>query len=161
MIVKFSRTLLLGLALAAPTAALAEAPAASRSLDCPTGTKQWGSVKDGLYCRKAQGAGMGEQHGPYRSFHPNGQVAAQGQYTDGFKTGQWSFFDADGHKRAEVPFVRSNYHGKRVDYFPTGERKGVEEYAHGRLHGMVQRFDQSGRVVSQARYEKNVKVADR
>ena len=160
MIQKFTRTFVLGLALVAPTAVLAEAPANQRSLSCPTGTKQWGNVKDGLYCRKV-GQGMGEQHGPYRSFHANGQVAAEGQYTDGFKTGQWHFFDAEGRKRGEVQFVGSNYHGKRVEYFPTGQTKSVEEYSHGFRHGLVQQFDTSGRVVRQARYEKNVRVKDR
>ena len=38
----------------------------------------------------------GAEHGDWRDYHDNGQVAAQGVYERGQEVGLWSFWDADG-----------------------------------------------------------------
>lgn len=45
----------------------------------------------------------GVQVGPYRTWHPNGQVAIEGHYSDeGQPTGNWLFFDSLGNVQREV-----------------------------------------------------------
>ena len=155
---KLTRTLILGLALAAPAAMAGDAAA---KLNCPSGTKQFGSVSEGLTCRKSSQGGSFVAHGPYAEYHPNGKMAAKGQYTDGFKTGVWTFYDETGSERGTTEFKEGNYHGQRVLYFPSGKPRIIEEYQNGRKQGLVKEMAEDGRVISQVRYENNRPVANK
>ncbi|MBJ6762136.1 hypothetical protein JGU66_15290 [Myxococcaceae bacterium JPH2] len=123
-------------------------------LRCPNGTIQSGSKAEGLFCRKQElrGGGM-VAHGPYRSFHANGQVAAIGQYADGFKTGTWFFYDELGKEYSRTEFRENKYHGQRILFYSSGQRHFVEEYRDGVKNGVVQELSEDGRVVSEARFE--------
>jgi hypothetical protein len=154
---KLMRMFTLGLALAAPAAFAGEA---SEQLTCPAGTKQAGSKADGLFCRKPELAGGSfVAHGPYRSFHTNGKKAAVGQYSNGFKSGTWSFFDESGKEYDKIEFHENNYHGKRTLYFASGKPHIVEEYQNGLKNGVVQELSEDGKVVREARFEKGKEVA--
>jgi antitoxin component YwqK of YwqJK toxin-antitoxin module len=43
--------------------------------------------------------------GPWRDFHPNGQLAAQGEYVDGKEHGVWRFWDESGAEGPSVNYV--------------------------------------------------------
>ena len=155
---KLMRTLTLGLALAAPAAMAGDVAA---QLNCPSGTKQFGSKAEGLVCRKVSGQeGMYAAHGPYVEYHPNGHKATDGQFTDGFKSGVWTFYDESGKERGKTEFKLGTYHGQRVLYFPSGKPRVIEEYQNGRKHGLVKEMAEDGRVVSQVRYENNRAVSN-
>jgi antitoxin component YwqK of YwqJK toxin-antitoxin module len=36
-------------------------------------------------------------HGPYTTYHPNGQVQTKGQYKNDLQHGVWDFFDENGN----------------------------------------------------------------
>lgn len=155
---KLMRTLTLGLALAAPASMARDS---AEKLNCPTGTKQFGTKAEGLVCRKVSSQeGMYVAHGPYVEYHPNGKKATDGQFSEGFKSGVWTFYDEAGNERGKTEFKLGNYHGQRVLYFPSGKPRLVEEYQNGRKHGLTKELAEDGRVVSQVRYDNNRAVAN-
>jgi len=160
---KLTRTLIIGLTLAA-TAAFAQDTAAGSGanykLKCPAGTKQSGNPSDGLVCRKVEAKnGSHAAHGPYASFFPNGQKSAEGQYVDGFRSGLWTFYNEAGQVRGQTEFQGGNYHGKHVEFFPNGKQRLVEEYANGKRNGTVKEFSEDGKLVKQTEYRDNREVA--
>src|SRR3712207_2747018 len=112
---KVMRTLAVGLALSAPVTLAQEKSGTGQAqpkLACPAGTKQFGNADDGIYCRRPEASGgVYTPHGPYVSYHPNGQKRSEGQYADGFRTGLWVFYDEAGQQTGQTQFKRDNYHG--------------------------------------------------
>lgn len=163
-----SRTLVI-LSMTAAPVALAEGASSTNSaqevrLACPAGTVQKGrkvSKTDGAFCVKVASRMDGEAqlHGPYVDFHSNGQKQSEGQYSDGARSGLWTFWDANGVKTGQTQFTGGNYHGKRVEYFPNGKQRLVEEYANGKRNGLVQEFSEDGKLVRQAQYRDDQQVA--
>ena len=39
----------------------------------------------------------GEEHGPYRTYHDNGEPAIEGIFDEGTRIGTWSFYGEDGN----------------------------------------------------------------
>jgi hypothetical protein len=153
---RYSRIVVLGLGLAAPAAfAGAPTPKPAVKLNCPAGTQQWTSSEALVECVKP-GKGLGTQHGPTKIYRADGTLEAEGQYAHGFKTGVWSFYDAQGRRTETIEFEGNNYHGKRVSLSPAGKPVRVEEYAKGLRHGASREYDAQGKVVREAHYEKDV-----
>lgn len=153
---KLMRTLTLGLSLAGTLAFAGDATsksAASTKLDCPAGTKQFGTPEETLYCRKTVAVnGLNFAHGPAVSFYPNGQKRFEGQYFEGFRTGTWTFYDESGKQTGSTEFSGNSYHGKRVQYFANGKPRLVEEYVNGKRHGLTQEFSEDGKLIREAQY---------
>lgn len=139
------RTLALGLLLSGGAFA-----AEGVSLRCPAGTKQVGGKVDGVYCARltAQGS-VARAHGPYAGFHASGQKLVEGQYVDGLKVGTWTFYDEAGRVTGQTEFSEGVYHGKRVQFFPSGSPRLVEEYSRAQRNGAVQEFAEDGALVRQ------------
>ncbi len=84
------------LVLSVARAGLGDAPSTTGSvatpLKCPSGTERTGAqpprgLAEGCVRKKD---GQQVRHGPWRIYHANGSVSAQGEYTDGVATGPWS-----------------------------------------------------------------------
>lgn len=156
---KLIRTFTIALTLVAPMA-YAQSGGMVVKLHCPEGTKQFGNMDDDLFCRKIEAKdGMHVPHGPYVSYHSNGQKSADGQYVDGFRFGLWTFYDEAGKVTGRTEFEGGNYHGKRVQYFPNGKPRIIEEYSKGKRNGLVQEFSEDGKLVRQAQYRDDREVA--
>src|SRR5690349_13872121 len=115
-----------GSALAAEPVSIAPGRAVLPKLQlaCPVGTKQAGGLNtplEGFGCLKA---GTKERvfHGPYVAYWPNGQKQAEGQFENGWRTGNWSFFDRDGKKSGETQFKNDEYNGLRVEFNADGSK---------------------------------------
>lgn len=151
------RALPLSLALMTP-AALANEPVGKAA--CPAGTVQTGTKAEGLMCSRVDARHrQSTAHGPYIAYHPNGKLAAQGQFENGLKVGLWTFFDESGVIESTSEFKDGGWHGQRIKYFSNGKPQRIEEYKDGRKNGLVKEFAEDGRVVSQARYENNRMVS--
>jgi antitoxin component YwqK of YwqJK toxin-antitoxin module len=153
---KLIGTLTLALSLAGTAAFAGDASGkatASIKLNCPSGTKQFGNPDDGIYCRKTVSTdGYNMPHGPYASYHPNGQKRSEGQYFEGFRSGTWTFYDATGKETGRTEFSGGNYHGKRVQYFASGKQRLIEEYVNGKRNGLTQEFSEDGKLVREAQF---------
>ncbi|WP_375757955.1 toxin-antitoxin system YwqK family antitoxin [Corallococcus exercitus] len=133
-------------------------------LSCPEGTVQKGKTtqNESVYCIKPNSK-PGEQviHGPYVDFWANGQKQAEGQYLNGFRSGRWTFWDANGVKTGETEFVAGDYHGTRVQYFANGKPKMIEQYRKGFRNGTVQELSEDGKVIRQLQFADGREVASR
>ena len=88
--------------------ALTLAACATPSKPCQEGGDvlwDWGPaqpVKGNKQCLQVQGpGGKWINHGRYVIWHPNGKVALEGNFKDGFKEGKWTQFDETGKKVLE------------------------------------------------------------
>ena len=134
------------------------------TISCPAGTKQFGGratmADRGVFCVKnVADKGTPIAHGPYVSFHENGQKKAVGQHSEGDRTGVWVLFNERGVKTEEVEFSGGDYHGKRVQYFPSGKSRTVEHYSHGKKDGLFQEFSEDGKLVRQLEYRADQQIA--
>lgn len=150
-------TLPVGLAMLAAPLTAGAAGGSSRSLDCPAGTTVR-QVKEGrddkLFCtRGALVGGAHDAEGPYKDFHPNGQVRSEGQYARGMRVGTWRYYDAEGHKTGETEFQGNGYHGRRVEFFANGQLKSEEHYVQGKREGLVKTFNEKGEPMSALVYK--------
>ncbi|QSQ24759.1 hypothetical protein JY651_07385 [Pyxidicoccus parkwayensis] len=147
----------LSLALAVPAVGAA-AQSDEIQLSCPAGTKQFGGratmTDRGVFCVKQKAeAHLPIAHGPYVSFHPNGQKKAVGQHSNGAQTGLWTFFDENGVKTEEIEFSGGNYHGKRTQFFGTGQKKLEEHWVSGKREGTAVAYSENGQKVSEFEYQ--------
>ena len=130
------------------------------SIVCPSGTQKVGgpnSELQAMTCQKPDGT----LHGPYVAYAPEGWVNAKGRVVNGFRDGTFSFYDANGNKTGETQFTRGNYDGKRVEYFANGQVRREEFYVKGNREGTFKTFSQDGKLVSQAEFKGDRRVASR
>lgn len=124
-------------------------------LVCPAGTVQKGSkvTNEAVYCMKTKPqSGEPVPHGPYVDFYKNGQKQSEGQYKDGFRSGHWTFWDANGMKAGETDFEAGDYHGARVEYYPNGNKKLEQQWVHGKRDGVVAAYSANGQKVSETSF---------
>lgn len=125
----------------------APTPGQKLVLSCPSGTKQMGGVDTALeatLCGKVDKKGNRIFHGPYVVQYANGQLRAKGQYVDNFRSGLWTFYDESGVMTGQTEFVRGDYHGMRVEFFPNGQKKLEENWVAGKRQGPVKSWDAKG-----------------
>lgn len=48
------------------------------------------------------------RHGLFTAYHPNGQLASEGQYIDGVEAGLWRDFHENGQLAAEGEYAHGN-----------------------------------------------------
>jgi len=68
-------------------------------------------------------------HGSYESFYTSNQLRVQGQFKSGLKIGEWQ-------TRHENGLI-----------------KEIHTYKHGRLHGLIKKYDNNGQILLKGRYK--------
>ncbi len=127
-------------------------------LNCPEGTVQAGGPSSGLEASFCAKKGTGVEHGPFVSLDKQGRVLAVGQFENGFRTGTWVLYDANGVKTDEIQFQRGDFHGRKVAFHKNGRKALEENYVQGRKDGLVRKFDITGDIVEVHEYRKNLLV---
>jgi antitoxin component YwqK of YwqJK toxin-antitoxin module len=74
--------------------------------------------------------------GFYRSWHENGQLEWDGQYTHGEKTETWVHWDSTGSRTEEVSYSAGIKHGSEISWNPNGALRTSLCYRQGKLHGL-------------------------
>lgn len=118
------------------------------NLNCPAGTKQTQTQAMEIGCAKIGAAPTTKFEGRVVRLHPNGVVAEEGQQAKGLRVGTWTFFDEQGKKTVVVEFKASRIHGKRTEFYPTGQVKLVEQYDNDTKVGESQQFDLTGKAIT-------------
>jgi hypothetical protein len=106
------------------SATLIPSTALTAGIVCPNGTTPKGETKPAsreAWC-ELQSNGKTVNHGPYRSWWPNGRLGAQGTYVYGKQDGKWR------------------------GWYPSGQLQGEEWYDNGRMV-RSRYYDKKGRVV--------------
>lgn len=118
------------------------------NLNCPAGTKQTQTQAMEIGCAKIGAAPTTKFEGRVVRLHANGVVAEEGQQAKGLRVGTWTFFDEQGKKTVVVEFKESRIHGKRTEFFATGQVKKVEQYENDTKVAVLQEFDITGKAIT-------------
>jgi antitoxin component YwqK of YwqJK toxin-antitoxin module len=86
------------------------------------------------YSRYLSADGKGwVRHGPFHAFHPNGQLASEGEYEDGLENGPWRDYHDNGRPAAEGRFKSGKKDGVWHYWDEDGRPEPDEEYVEGVL----------------------------
>jgi antitoxin component YwqK of YwqJK toxin-antitoxin module len=146
--------------------------------------------RDGFYyClygnKQLQGAGyyrQGKRIGPWRIYHPNGQLSLSLQFDDqGREQGQWldfyengnissvklyangkltgsvSFFYESGQLRMQQQYSEGLMNGISIIYWPNGNIKKMGHFKSGLQHGEVIHYDEDGSIKEKVNYVDGVR----
>ncbi len=75
--------------------------------------------------------GQDERHGPFTIWHPNGQIARQGEYRFNLPVGKISFWYVNGQKQMEGEYVDGKQEGPWTWWHPNGIKSISGEYKDG------------------------------
>ena len=95
----------------------------------------------------------GKQQGHWKEFHDTGELKAEGDYKDGMKVGQWTYYYADG-KIDQVG--KYDDKGRPVGewkwYYDNGQLLRDETYSDGLRNGTMTEYDDKGNIITQGDY---------
>ena len=92
-------------------------------------------------------------HGSYSSWWPNGQLATQGEYSDGQQHGAWLGWYPNGRPEFEAHFDLGVLNGVWREWRENGSPITDGGYESGRRNGLWREYDTHGALIAQTRYE--------
>ena len=95
-------------------------------------------------------AGKDEKHGPWVSWHSNGQKQLEGSYDHNLQVGQFTWWHPNGQKALEGRFENGKQDGHWTWWYPSGQKSIHGEYAHGNPTGRWTWWKEDGRVAQSA-----------
>jgi len=122
----------------------------------PQGLKEWCSLPDGTQhgpsVRYYESGKLmvraffdeGELDGEYQAWHPNGQPAEAGTYSDDQRRGIFRTWDADGNQLTEEPYDDGRIHGESRIWFPNGQLMLEVSYSKGARNGPALTYYENG-----------------
>lgn len=95
----------------------------------------------------------GLREGPWKEYYEDGKLRAEGQYTQGRRTGMWKFYFRSGALEQEGRFnSRGRHEGEWKWYYESGKLLREETYLDGQPDGMMVEYDEAGEVLVQGEY---------
>ncbi len=94
--------------------------------------------------------GKDEKHGPWQSFHANGQKQIEGTYEHDLQVGKFNWWHANGQKALEGSFEQGKQDGDWTWWYPSGQKSIHGEYAHGNPTGRWTWWKEDGKVAQSA-----------
>ncbi len=94
----------------------------------------------------------GNRQGDWKDFFLDGNLKAEGKYSDSKRTGNWKFYFENGKVEQTGNFRNGKYTGNWNWYYPDGSKWREEEYVNGRLEGLYTEFDELGNVIAEGEY---------
>jgi hypothetical protein len=86
----------------------------------------------------------GEMHGPFKKWHPNGQLAASCTFKDGKRHGLCEAWYENGKKRNEMVCIDGLAEGYYVDWYENGEKKQEMVVTKDKGNGPVVKYFSNG-----------------
>lgn len=83
--------------------------------------------------------------GPYKVFYSNLNLKANGQLSNGLRTGTWTTWYLNGEKSSVFHYKKGDLHGKFTRYTETGQVKSTEKYKKGKLKIAKAKLDRKAR----------------
>ncbi len=94
-----------------------------------------------------------KEQGPWKEYHPNGQVKAQGEYKDGKRIGEWSFYYPNGKLEQKGNYDKKGQAQNEWKwYYDNGTLLREESYLNNLLDGPTTEYDENGKVVTKGQY---------
>ena len=110
---------------------------------------------------------LGVINGVYNEWWNNGEKKVEGQYKDGKKRGQWTYYDAGRDVNGQVTYVRLRYDFYRrsgeflasynFKYYANGQIKEEPSFVNGKADGIWLRYSEGGNKIRQLEYLKGRK----
>lgn len=95
-------------------------------------------------------AGSDEKHGPFVSWHPNGQRQLEGAYEHGLQVGTFTWWRPNGQQQLQGSFVAGKQHGVWTWWYGNGQKQIQGEYANGNPTGKWSWWREDGKVARAA-----------
>ncbi len=124
----------------------------------------------------------GNQHGPQKTWWPNGQLFLDEKYVDGradgeqiayaqdgkviarwtlkMGTGTMTYWDDEGHKSGETGYVDGRAQGASTSYYPSGKVQTKERFIDGDVDGPSVDFWENGQPRERGTYARGNQVGD-
>jgi len=94
----------------------------------------------------------GNRNGQWKDFSADGQVTAEGSYTDSRRTGTWKFYSSSGKLEQSGSYNNGRIDGAWRWYYPEGELLREEDYYQGRRDGQYTEYARDGEIIAQGNY---------
>lgn len=93
-------------------------------------------------------------------FYPGGATRARGDYYNGDKTGEWTFYDENGWKNMVINYYGGVYDGAFKMYHPNGKVAAETKYKYGYEHGYRKTWHINGEIASEGWVQYDMKQGD-
>jgi len=94
--------------------------------------------------------GKDERHGPWTSWHPNGQHQLEGTYEHDLQVGLFTWWHANGQKALEGRYDQGKQDGAWIWWYTNGQKSISGKYARGNPMGRWTWWGEDGRVAQSA-----------
>ncbi|MFK7926908.1 MAG: toxin-antitoxin system YwqK family antitoxin [Myxococcota bacterium] len=88
----------------------------------------------------------GERHGSWVWWHENSQLAARGEYINGQPLGVWSWWHQNGQLETQGDHLSGNRMGEWRTWYPSGQLKATGQYRNDTKNGAWKVYTQDGEV---------------
>ena len=86
------------------------------------------------------------KHGPYTSYHANGEPKEKGSYKENVKDGNIVSYFEDGTKKSQEIYRAGKLHGPFTDYFSNGSKRTEGNYKNGQFHATYTKYYTNGQI---------------
>lgn len=126
--------------------------AGAEDLNCLEGTTLSERSDEGVrdaWCARPDGV----LHGPYRSWHPNGQLRSATQYVDGVEHGTLRAWHPSGGRALEARLAHAKLEGEWREWHPNGQLSVRANFEAGDPRGLATWWYESGAKRLEGRFE--------
>lgn len=109
--------------------------------------------KDGVLIGKGIFDEKGREQGHWKEYHETGELKAEGDYLNGVRINDWTFFYPDGKIDQKGKYdVRGRPIGTWKWYYENGQLLREEQYSEGVRNGTLIEYDENGNIITQGEY---------
>ncbi len=103
----------------------------------------------------------GRQQGPWKEYHPNGQIKSQGEYVNGKRIGEWVFYHPNGKIEQKGKYdKKGKAQGAWKWYYETGTILREENYRNNLQDGTMTEYGDSGKVITKGEFIDGLKEGE-
>jgi uncharacterized protein len=104
---------------------------------------------------------IGKERTEVREYYEDGTLAAEGDYVNGQRDGQWTIYsEAGGWKYAHVNYTEDEFDGRLKYYHPNGNISFETTYQNGVEHGYRKSFYVNGKIESEGWIQYDMRQGD-
>lgn len=104
---------------------------------------------------------FGKKQGPWKEYYESGELLASGNYKNGLRTGEWTFYHRNGKTEQKGFFgPKESPDGEWTYYYESGNLLKKELYVDGELDGEYVEYSDSGKVIVQGNYSEGFETGE-
>jgi antitoxin component YwqK of YwqJK toxin-antitoxin module len=103
---------------------------------------------------------VGNKNGKWKDLYPDGNVQAEGQYSNNRKSGVWKYYTKAGNVEQTGSYNAGRPDGVWKWYYETGQLLREEEYFQGQRDGVRNEYSETGDQIIQGQYTDGEKDGD-